>query len=69
MQEEMQNTARKEVGEELQKLGNQDLKAQKCSYNMDSHPSAHTTRILVHIRTVRSTIFFGVCNTVLSVLL
>jgi hypothetical protein len=39
---EMQHAARKEVGAVLQKLGNQDLEAQKCWYNIDSQPTAHT---------------------------
>ena len=39
---EMQHAARKEVGAALQKLGNQDLEAQKCWYNIDSQPTAHT---------------------------
>jgi hypothetical protein len=38
----MQHAARKEVGAALQKLGNQDLEAQKCWYNIDSQPTAHT---------------------------
>jgi hypothetical protein len=39
---EMQDGARKEVGAALQKLGNQDLEGQKCWYNIDSPPTAHT---------------------------
>jgi hypothetical protein len=40
--DEMQHTEGQEVGAALQKLGNQDLEAQKCWYNTDSQPTAHT---------------------------